>query len=229
MLSIKDRLHILKSIYDLYEDQIKAFSLFCRKGCAVCCTANVTVTTLEGLVILKYWQTKGHTTPLEKLTLAAQGPRFQPKLTLNHLARLCAQGQDLPEEGADPNVGPCPLLENNACSIYEARPFGCRAMVSREDCAKFGAADMPDEVLTANNLILQYIEAVDMPGVSGNLVDLLMMIADETNQAAYAQGEQLEGNSNLIPNQSIPVLMIPPEHRQTVQPLLQAIQKLLQR
>ena len=226
-MEIANRLHLLKELYARYEAFGAAYQPACRKGCALCCTANVTMTTLEGVLICHHWTSIGGEIPAGALSAAAARPRFQPRLTINHLAALCVQGEEIPEEAADPQVGPCPLLVDDLCSIYAVRPFGCRAMVSRTDCARTGAAEMPDEVLAANNLLLQFIEGIDVHGLSGNLTDLLLFLSTPEHLGMCERMEKLSPTGTLTGNHPIPALMIPPEHRDRLQSLLQSIQQML--
>lgn len=214
----------LEKIYALYDQFFRALPTACGKGCATCCTANVTMTTLEGLFMLDHWQAQGQAPPRELLRKSAQNPGFHPTLTINQLAALCLEDKEIPEESADPEAGPCPLLRNDRCTLYAARPFGCRAMVSLTNCAHSGEADMPDFVLAANNLISQFIEALDHAGRFGNLADILLMLA----APADGSGRKKPTGESTATNRSIPVLMIPPEYRQRMQPLLRALQQILQ-
>ena len=227
LMEIEKRLNLLKEIYAIYDAFGTAYQPACRKGCQLCCTANVTMTTLEGVLILSHWEAAGTSPPLSAIASAADQPRFQPKLTINRLATLCVQDKEVPEEAADPDVGPCPLLAGSLCTIYPVRPFGCRAMVSRSDCAKMGAADMPDEVLAANNLVLQFVEAIDVNGLSGNLTDILVFLSNPGHLSKCKNMEKLSATDILAGNHPIPALMVPPEHQDRLQPLLQSIQQML--
>jgi len=182
-------------------------------------------------MIQNRWLAEGAPPPVGPLQAAARRPRFQPRITTNHLAALCVRPQagdpELPEEAADPRVGPCPLLVGNHCSIYAVRPFGCRAMVSRSDCAAHGAADMPDEVLAANTLVLQFIEAIDDGGLTGNLTDVLLHLAQMDRRDAYELQEKRYSSDGLAANRPMPCLMVPPEQRERLAPLLQAIRQIL--
>lgn len=230
-MQIEKRIALLEKIYRVYEAFCANFSSACRKGCALCCTANVTMTTLEGAMIHNHWLAEGGGAPVGALQAASRRPRFQPRITTNHLAALCVRPQagdpELSEEAADPRVGPCPLLVGNLCSIYAVRPFGCRAMVSRSDCAGHGAADMPDEVLAANTLVLQFIEAIDEGGLTGNLADVLLHLARMERSDAYECKERQSYADGLAANQPIPCLMVPPEQRERVAPLMHAIRRIL--
>ncbi len=226
-MEIEKRLNLLKQIYGIYDAFGSVYQPVCRKGCALCCTANVTMTTLEGVLIRNHWKAEGVAPPMRVISMAAGRPRFQPQWTINHLAALCARDEVFPDEAADPEVGRCPLLVENLCSIYTVRPFGCRAMVSRIDCAKTGYADMPDEVLAANHLVLQFIEAIDVNGLSGNLTDILIFLTNPEHVGMCERMEKLAPVDTLAGNHPIPVLMVPPEHQERLQPLLQSIQQIL--
>ena len=44
----REKFKILKSLYDLYDHHVNEIGTFvCEKGCAACCTCNVTMTSLE--------------------------------------------------------------------------------------------------------------------------------------------------------------------------------------
>lgn len=209
------RLKLLLEIYRLHDQFISEFNIVCRKSCAHCCTRNVTATSLEVQLILDHWGASISPDGLASVKAADGSPRFQPRITLNQFADRCAKGMEVPEDGADPTVLPCPLLQAETCRIYEVRPFGCRAMVSQSDCSKTGEAYMPDFVLTVNNVFLQYIEALDETGVQGNLIDVLLYSASLRTQAA----------PHVIQNHPLSVLMVPPEHRRRIRPLIDTLSR----
>jgi len=76
------------------------------------------------------------------------------------------------------------------------------------------------------NLFLQYIEHVDQNGATGNLVDILQHVETPFNLEAYEKQTNPPRGGGLAPNRPIPVLMIPPEHRQQVQLILQEFRRL---
>ncbi len=225
VMDMDKRLAVLERFYGLHAEYGAPFALACQQGCALCCTANVTLTTLEALLILRHWEGQGRPAPVEALSAAARRPRFQPRLTINRMAALCLQGAPVPEEAADPEAGPCPLLEGQCCTIYPVRPLACRAMVSRERCIQGGAADMPDEILCANHLLMQFVEALDPAGASGNLVDVLLFLRQPAVFSAYASGRPAAVPPLLAPHHAIPALMIPPELRDRLLPLARAVQR----
>jgi hypothetical protein len=210
----------LDKIYDLYDEFTTGLETACRKGCAVCCTANMTLTTLEGSKMLA--RVEAETGAGRLGTDAHRG--FRPRVTTNHMAALCMEGKDLPEEYMAPDPGPCPLVTDAICPVYEDRPFGCRCMVSSRDCTETGMADMDDWVLTVNHLFLQFIEHLDGGGCSGNLLDVLAVLSDPAQRSRWEAGEMICRAAGLIPNRPIPVLMIPPEYRERAQPLVTRLQ-----
>ncbi len=227
MLGTAPRLQLLQNIYQLFDRFCAPFDTACQKGCAQCCTANVTLTTLEGLLILDHLTANSLEPALRALEQTAARARFQPTLTINDLAELCARDQDPPDEGADPGAGACPLRAGDLCTIYAVRPLGCRAMQSRTHCAQTGAADMPELILTAANLFPQFIEAIDITGLTGNLSDILLYLSVPAQRAHYESGQKA-ASDHLPANRAIPVLMIPPEHRPQMQPLIEDIKRMVQ-
>jgi len=201
---------ILKEIYRIHEDAISDLDLACKIKCAECCTRNVTMTTLEGVVIDQSLTNDTRDDFYRDLSIKADSKRFQPTITVNGMADLCAKGETLPEEHLDPDWGKCPLLKDNQCSIYESRPFECRSFVSTRNCVENGYADMSPLTININNLFRQYIEHIDADAASGNLTDILL----------HQQGRD---NTSLISNKPISVLMIDPEFKDQLDPILKAL------
>ncbi len=112
-------------------------TISCRKGCAACCRMLVPLSAPEAFALREY---------VEQL------PPDRRTLLLNHLSdtkdRLIREGlwdrlndvaetsKPVADEELDPiNQSyyalriPCPYLENELCSIYEARPAACRELL----------------------------------------------------------------------------------------------------
>jgi hypothetical protein len=66
---------------------------------------------------------------------------------------------------------------------------------------------------------------MDAGGCTGNLLDMLTVMAVKENRKAYAEG-QLNCHAGLIANQPLKVLMIPPEHRTRMEPILKSLQEI---
>lgn len=209
------RLAALDQLYALYDGLTAGRSVACRQFCAACCTRNVTLTQLEALRLTDGLDHAERRALGEKLAGRADLPRFVPKVTLNRLADICMKGGEAPEEDTDPAWGPCPLLENRSCPVYEARPFNCRCMSSITKCDDAGAAEMDDFTVTLNQVFLQAIEHLDRNGYSGNFTDVLT--------AVLAGGDGGPPSHGLISNSPITALLIPPEHTARIQPVLARI------
>ena len=222
---MKRRLAILDRIYSLYEEFVKPFDLACELLCSSCCTCNLTLTTLEGYSILSRASSNELTMLLENVRTVSNSPRFQPQTTINGIAQLCKDEKPIPDEMIDPSWGTCPLLSDNACSIYPLRPFGCRCMVSSLDCRKTGHAQVDEFILTVNNLFLQYIEHIDPLGGTGSLIDILLYFDLPAHLKAYRMRMAVAKDGGLALNRPIPVLVVPPEHRHQVQSILQKLQQ----
>jgi Fe-S-cluster containining protein len=221
------RLRMLQALYTIHDRVAAGLDTACRKGCAACCTRNVTMTTLEGRLMLSHLNETGPAAWPASIRAASEKECYRPRITINQLAGLCAAGREIPEESVDPLAGPCPLLTDGTCPVYAVRPFGCRAMLSTIACGTGGAADMPDFVLSVNTVFQQYIEALDAGGCSGNMLDVLIYVQERFQ---HRPGAPLDasGHGNgrrLIPNLPIPVLMVPPEHRPRMAPIMAAIRQ----
>jgi len=200
----------------------------CKPQCAACCTCNMTLTTLEGYKIISFLDARAKSTLIQHIHDAAGQRRFKPQVTVNQMAQRCMIGQEIPEEIIDPAWGSCPLLFEKKCPIYPLRPFGCRCMMSRTHCADTGYADIDEFTLTVANLFNQFIEHLDRGGMTGNLIDVLRFFDNDKNLVAYSSGKRVQKVEGLIPNIPIPVLMIPPEHRERIRPLLESLKEVLQ-
>ena len=225
-MDLKKKLTILDRVYEIYEKFLKDFTHDCKRYCAECCTCNLTMTTLEAYYLIENLISKDKSEILTKLSKSPQ-ERFKPQLTFNRIASLYAQGKEVPEEQSDPSWGKCPFLENLECLSYEFRPFGCRCMVSKTCCSEKGYAEMDPIVITVNNVFMQFIEHLDAGGYSGNFTDVMNFVADAKIRKLY-ETNRLHGQfEGLVSNLPITVLMVPPEHRKKVEPLLSALNSFL--
>jgi Fe-S-cluster containining protein len=224
-MELNNKLAALDQIYRIYDNFVSGLQLACKKYCAHCCTTAVTLTTLEGYKIIQQLESEDKAGWIEKIEQAAQKPHFQLKITTNQLASMCVEGIDPPaEEIVEWN--PCPFLTDNQCPIYAVRPYGCRCLVSRHDCGIEGYAKIDDFVLSVNTVFLQIIENLDADGCTGNLIDVLRTMAPEENRNHYENNRLKCANAGLISNQPLKVLMIPPEHRTKMEPILKLLQEI---
>jgi Fe-S-cluster containining protein len=98
--------------------------LACKKGCSTCCSRPVG-TTAPSVLRLAAWL-RAHRTPEE---LAEVRRRVAALDDVTH-------GKTWTPRERPPN--PCALLVDGACSVYEVRPFACRAWnaVDVEECKR---------------------------------------------------------------------------------------------
>lgn len=225
-MDITSKLNILDQIYAVYDNFTATLDTACQKYCDHCCTSGVTVTTLEGYKIIDRLDSETERTVVKKIQAASETKRLRPQVTTNGLAQLCSRGDDPPQEEDNLDLPTCPLLHDHQCPIYELRPYGCRCLVSRHNCGEHGFAEIDDFVLSVNTVFLQTIEHVDTGGCSGNLVDVLQTMWDNDKRAAYKSGALHCSANKLVVNQPLEVLMIPPEHRFAMEPILQELRQI---
>ena len=225
-MDIEKRLLALDKIYSIYDEFASALDLACQKNCAHCCTTHVTLTTLEGYKILHHLPLASKADLLDVIRTKRDANRVRPEMTTNQLADLCAKGINPPDAPHASAGRSCSLLTDHLCSIYELRPFGCRCLVSRYNCAEKGYAEIDDFVLSVNTVFLQTIEHLDINGCKGNLADVLEILLAENNWTEYDKETLNCKNAGLISNHPLTVLMIPPEHRRRMEPILQRLRKI---
>ena len=197
---------LLAKLYELYEDWVSRYTLACRRGCASCCTQSVSMTELEGRIIIEHLEKACEGS--EQTVPATTGPLKAP-LTFIRYAALCLAGDgDEGEEGeaaAEWHMAPCPFLKEDVCSIYEVRPFGCRSFCSLTDCAQSGEAETPPLVVGMNTVVMQIIEHLDRGRHWGVMRDIL----------AYLQ-RGVSTHQMLSVCQPIPGFLVPEEEREEV-------------
>ena len=208
----------LEEIYARHDDLIGKLGLACRAGCDLCCTRNVSVTSLEAALIVRHLEKTGRNELLTKIESASGLPRFQPLTTTNTLAHLCRNGENPPEEDCNPALRPCPLLTEKRCPIYAVRPFACRCMVSKSVCRQGGQAEIDDYLLVIHTVFMQFIEHADASGCTGNLIDMLRI------KSTSGQPE----HSGFIPNRSIEMIMLPPEYQARAREIVSELSSLFQ-
>jgi len=199
--NIKKKMAILAEIYTLHENLMAEMDLACRVGCDLCCTRNVSVTSLEADLISSHLKAAARPDLDDSLMAAKSLPRFKPLVTTNGLAHLCRLGKEPPEETVNPDWRPCPFLVDHRCSIYAVRPFACRCMVSTTVCQQGGQAAIDEYLLSLNTVFMQFIEHADAKGLTGNLIDMLQPEGYDATQ------------KRCIPNRPIEMILLPPEHQ----------------
>jgi Fe-S-cluster containining protein len=217
------RLDTLNQIYALYNDFSKGLSMACRRGCSMCCTQNVTMTTLEGCGIIEYLRCNDEEALLSLAHATPRSEWYRPMITTNDFALFCLKGDDPPEEQNDYSGFACRFLSNNECVIYDARPFGCRCFFSTQACETEACAVIDPFLLTVNTVFLQFIEHIDTGGFFGNLNDILALLASGDRNNLANNSLHL---STLPRNRSIPGLLISPEHQERMEPILRDLRRI---
>jgi Fe-S-cluster containining protein len=206
------RHQLLTALHETFAEWSGRFSFVCRNGCATCCTRSVTMTSLEGEVILAFLAESDRLAELAAPAFAPAASRLDrmAQCTTNTFVAAHLNGESV-QEAESWDLRPCPFLREESCSIYPVRPFGCRLFASLDPCAASGVAEMPPGYLAGATTLLQCIEHLDSSGRWGTMVELLAGM--HTGQAD-GYGE---------PTAPIPGFLIAPEERALVEPLLEEL------
>lgn len=102
----------LQAKVEATRERLADIPVACKKGCSHCCYVWVSATAPEILFVAKLIRRKADASAIAKIGAA-------------HLAT-----RDYDFRTRDKHPHPCPMLEADVCSIYEARPTSCRFAVS---------------------------------------------------------------------------------------------------
>ena len=148
-------LHVLKDvmayshdIVDALESSNQSPAVACGAGCSYCCHSQIHVLPIEALLILSFLS-ECFTTKQMRLLMDRIDQRLQ-RTRKKSLGSLFSIKDELP----------CIFLKNGMCSIYQVRPFICRAWNSMDSslCKKiFNSGQFNDEIeaSSARNLIFE--------------------------------------------------------------------------
>lgn len=212
---------MLESLYQIYADWVAGLPFVCRQGCAACCTQSVTMTSGEGAVMVAFLEKIGQRTAAEAalagVHLPAVSAAGRPAMTTNQFAASCLAREELPwAEPAAWNFAPCIFLAHDSCSIYPARPFGCRSFGSFVPCEQAGTAELPGMLLTVNTVMLQVIEHLySNGGWWGNMNDILRQ----------QLGQEKATGADLRPAVPVPGFLLEPAEKQTILALLDRVRQ----
>ncbi len=221
MVELERKREALRRVLAIYDEFAGALETACRPGCSRCCTDRVTLTTLEACALLESLPAA----QTERLIRSAGARSSGTVLTTNALAELCAAGRE-PPEADDEAAGACPLLAGDLCPVYALRPFNCRCFVSRAACAEQGYAEVDEATVAVNTLFLQTIEHIDAGGCTGYLPDVVAALTDPEHAHAYREGTLGCADCGLAPNRPLRVLMVPPELRARIDPLVARLREI---
>ncbi len=110
--NIDPPVRFLQAKVDATLKALREIRVDCKKGCAHCCRVWVSATVPEVLFIAKLLRKRGNAATVEKVRAAHQSTK------------------DYDIQTRSRHVHQCPLLSEDICSIYEARPVACRFWAS---------------------------------------------------------------------------------------------------
>lgn len=197
----------LEALYAFYDEFISGFPIACKKGCSVCCTTNVTVTSLEVEYLMKSAEMNEES--IKRIEQERKKDHFIPSTTINTTAAMCLAENAIPEETSPITFNPCPLLtKEGLCSIYAHRPFACRAMSSETICVEGGEANMAPFLVTINLAIYQILEHIDSSGWYGNLLDMIPLARGGRKKVK----ETVNSLGGIVKtNRKLPCFIVPPD------------------
>ena len=110
----------LDKLLDSFISRIKTekHSLDCKKGCSWCCTQPVFTNEWEVAYLRQFMRKRFTGDKLVEIKMKAERKNNEVSI--------------LPREQMLKNRIPCPLLIENACSVYLARPTACRIYLSMD-------------------------------------------------------------------------------------------------
>ncbi|MCK5350313.1 MAG: YkgJ family cysteine cluster protein [Desulfobacula sp.] len=169
---MKEKIPALSDIYKTFEAKTRGYKkdAACEKGCGFCCkeAGRIDITTLEGLVIRK--------------TMKGFARSRQKSLT-----KLFQQEIKKRENKV---IAPCPfLMKNNACMIYEVRPFSCRRIYSTHVCSRGNPPVVNRQVMEAADQSIKELQQLDITGYTGHLSYILYMLSSPAFLNTYKKGE----------------------------------------
>jgi Fe-S-cluster containining protein len=201
---------LLDLMYQIFDAHVETqYQVACQRGCALCCTQHVTLTTLEACRIFEHLRRLKDKFN-ENRFIAKSPSYFRPRYTINEIAYACINHLEPPEEEPGPVLCRCPLLEYDQCAVYDSRPFICRAFLSLHPCQFGGRAEVPSALASIIGICQQIIEHLDTGGYFGNLTDILAMLVAGDNAHLYLHDE-FGMKIELPTNRSFPGFLIPPE------------------
>lgn len=137
--------------------------------------------------------------------------------TPNQFARRCLCREETGPEQLSWDFTPCFFLKEMECSIYQARPLGCRTLVSLQTCKPGGEAVVPPLLLTISTVLMQLVEHLNRFGGAWGVMDDVLR--------HLLQKEKSAGQNPLLPARPLPGFLIPPGEEAEVNRLLQTLYK----
>jgi len=170
-MHIKEKIPGLNKIYSAFAETTGEFkkNTACTKGCGFCCkeAGSIDITTMEGLVI--------------RQAMKDFSRSRQKSLTKIFQQEIKKREKKLPV--------PCPfLMKNNACMIYEVRPFSCRRIYSIHVCTLKNPPAVNRQAMEDADQSIKDLQQLDNTGYSGHLSYILYMLSIPAFMDVYKTG-----------------------------------------
>ncbi|WP_299580139.1 YkgJ family cysteine cluster protein [uncultured Sunxiuqinia sp.] len=151
--------------------------IHCQKGCSYCCHQAVFANSYELHYLGHFMQ---QTLPKEEIQHVYDTARTKNRTT-----------SKLEEQTMLNYKSPCPLLKDNACSVYEARPMACRIYLSTKlsTCREFYQNPENED---------NYPALLDFPLMAGRMMNEGFMAALKEKDIEIAEFRMEEGLQNLL-------------------------------
>lgn len=178
---------VLEYLYGRMQGSLAALRdvrIGCKRGCWFCCTTWVDATPPE-------------------LIFAMRGVRRQSPKARRAASSFATFGA-LPFAERGRTVAPCPMLEDNACSIYDDRPALCRAAASTDaaTCQKTFLMQSEEPfmapvvyVRTGTDYALALAAALKQAGLDHRTLELMggmaRVLATDNAEARWLDGEDI--------------------------------------
>lgn len=216
---------ILLVIYQRFAEWTQDRNVACCKGCAACCTQNVTITATEAELIHRYIVEQNKSDWLANI-LAQKRAAKRPKMTTNDFAKACLDGKDVDPGTAD-DLTPCLFLENGVCQIYEVRPFTCRAFLSAKTCGPHQPAVITETYAASTTAVSQIVEHLGQKEYWGLLFDVLTSMTDISAYKESAnkinEADVLECRMRTLTAKPLVGFLLTEEDWQEAEPLIHSI------
>ena len=169
---ITARTEQLDPIYQRFASEAHPYQseAVCARGCAYCCrdAGRIHITTLEGIALK---------------SAIGNLPAPQAAKVRKALAKDMKR-----HENSQPSA--CPfLMKNNACMIYQARPFVCRRIYSLKRCSASQPAVLNRAVMELGEKTILELQHLDDTGYSGHLSYILHMLTAPKFLSTYLAGD----------------------------------------
>jgi Fe-S-cluster containining protein len=177
--------HATSSIEEFVKN--KKINVACHSGCDVCCkTIRVEILPAEAFYLVEQLKQRFSIKKINYL---------REKLKINNAKAINKNIHDYGNENIE-----CVFLENNQCSIYDFRPYKCRAYLAKDSdfCKrdKCWTEQVPELNYDQNihKIIMKYINTLKENDLDNNPAELsnaiLNILEDETLLSRYINKEK---------------------------------------